>query len=117
MHAKFVQFGEVKIDDKTYAKDVIVDGGTVRKRKKKPSKAYKSRFGHTPLSVDEAIPWDCERLIVGTGAYGKLPIMDAVYQQAEEKGVALVAVPTPEACELLSEADLATTNAILHLTC
>ena len=29
----------------------------------------------------------------------------------------IVAVPTPEACALLKQADLRTTNAILHLTC
>jgi len=31
--------------------------GTVRKRKKKASKKFRDAFGHTPLSVEEKIPW------------------------------------------------------------
>ena len=33
---------------------------------------------HTPLSVNEAIPWHGQRLIIGTGTYGRLPIMSEV---------------------------------------
>jgi hypothetical protein len=40
-----------------------------------------------------------------------------VYEQAKQRGVELIVVKTPEACQLLSQADLTTTNAILHLTC
>ena len=47
----------------------------MRKRSKKPSKPYRDRFGHTPLSADEELPWGERRLIIGTGAYGSLPIM------------------------------------------
>ena len=47
----------------------------MRKRSKKPSKAYrKEEFGHTPLSAHEDLPWGGGRLIIGTGAYGPLPI-------------------------------------------
>jgi hypothetical protein len=63
------------------------------------------------------IPWLCKQLIIGTGVEGRLPVMKKVYKQAAERGVTLIAVPTPEACELLSEADLSDTNAILHITC
>jgi len=43
------------------------------KRKKEPSKKFREA-GHTPLSVEEEIPWKCRRLVIGTGA-GALPIM------------------------------------------
>ena len=41
------------------------------------------RVLHTPLFVEEAIPWKCRRLFVGTGAYGKLPVMDELKLEAE----------------------------------
>jgi hypothetical protein len=42
------QFGSLKIDDEKYAKDVILDRGVVRKRKKKPSREFREQYGHTP---------------------------------------------------------------------
>lgn len=62
-------FGSPQIDDSTYERDVIIDRGEIRKRLKKPSKKFREDFGHTPLSVEEDIPWKCTRLVVGTGAY------------------------------------------------
>jgi len=41
--------------------------------KRKPSKKFREDFGHTPLSVEEEIPWKCRQLVIGTGAYGRLP--------------------------------------------
>ena len=117
MKVRYIGFGEIKIEGVCYSEDVVIEGGKVRPRDKKPSKAFKARYGHTPLSIQEAIPWDCQRLIIGTGAHGALPVMDEVRAEARRRGVELVAVPTPEACALLKEADLRTTNAILHLTC
>jgi hypothetical protein len=61
-------FGSIRIDGVTYEHDVVIDGGKVRKRKKKPSKLFRDQFGHTPLSVAEDIPWACQRLVIGTGA-------------------------------------------------
>ena len=40
------------------------------RRSKKASKPFREAFGHTPLSVQEKIPWKCRRLVVGTGALG-----------------------------------------------
>ena len=89
----------------------------MHKRHKKASKPLRDRYGHTPLSLLEPIPWDCRRLIVGTGVDGALPIDPEVVAEARRRGVELVVVPTDEACALLADADLATTNAVLHVTC
>jgi hypothetical protein len=51
----------------THTHDVIIDRGEVRKRKKKSSKKFRKEFGHTPVSIEEKLPWKCRRLIVGTG--------------------------------------------------
>ncbi len=109
-------FGSVTIDGVEYDHDVVIDHGSVSKRHKKPSKRFRDEFGHTPLSADEHIPWDCRRLVVGTGASGSLPIMDEVFREAERRGVELVAFPTEEAIELLGPVP-AETNVILHVTC
>jgi hypothetical protein len=59
------KFGSVQIDGVTYEYDVVIDGGSIRKRKKKPSKPFRNAYGHTPLSAAEDIPWHCRRLVVG----------------------------------------------------
>jgi hypothetical protein len=117
MKATLIAFGLLEIDGVRFDRDVVIERGRVRKRDKKASKPLRDRYGHTPLSLLEPIPWRCRRLIVGSGADGALPIEDAVFDEAVRRGVELVAVPTVEACELLADADLATTNAILHVTC
>ena len=75
-------FASIRIDGVTHKHDVVIDRGEVQKRKKKPSKKFQETFGHTPLSMEEKIPWKCRRLVVGTGAYGKLPVMDEVKLEA-----------------------------------
>jgi hypothetical protein len=109
-------FGSIEVDGKTYEHDLVVDGGRVRKRKKGPSKPFRQQYGHTPLSLAENIPWDCHRLVVGSGADGALPVMDDVAEEAERRGVELVVLLTSEALEELSRAQ-EDTNAILHVTC
>ena len=75
-------FGSITIDGRTYDRDVLIDRGQVLRRRKKASKPWRQKFGHTPLSVKEAIPWSCKRLVIGTGADGALPVMDAVTEEA-----------------------------------
>lgn len=89
----------------------------MRKRRKGPSKPFREPFGHTPLSADEAIPWSAPTLVIGTGASGRLPIMPQVYEEAERRGVELIAEPTKDACERLRSLDPAAFSAILHVTC
>jgi hypothetical protein len=109
-------FGSIRIDDVTYRHDVVIDRGKIRKRSKKPSKSFRDTFGHTPLSVEEQIPWKCRRLVVGTGAHGALPVMDEVRQQAAHRDVELLILPTADAIAAL-RTEPKSTNAILHVTC
>jgi hypothetical protein len=53
MKARLVKFGEIEVEGKRYTHDVVIDGGKVRKRKKGPSKQFREKFGHTPLSAGE----------------------------------------------------------------
>ncbi len=117
MKARLVKFGEIEIEGKRYAHDVVIDGGKVRKRKKGPSKQFRKEFGHTPLSTEEEIPWGGKRLIVGTGALGALPVMDEVLAEAKRRGVEVIAAPTVEICQLLEDVKKGQTYAVLHCTC
>jgi hypothetical protein len=109
-------FGSIRIDGVTYEHDVVITHGRVQKRKKRLSKPFRDAFGHTPLSIEENIPWDCRRLVVGTGADGRLPVMDEVKQEADRREVELLTVPTSEAIRAL-RGESQNTNAILHVTC
>ena len=108
-------FGKLRVDGDEYDHDLVIDRGELRKRQKGPSKKYRSLYGHTPLSLEEDIPWKCKRLVVGTGG-GALPIMDEVRREAERRNVELIALPTKKALELLAQGT-ERTNAVLHLTC
>lgn len=109
-------FGSLNIDGAVFDYDVVIDRGVIRKRKKKPSKKYRTDFAHTPLSVEEDIPWKCRRLVVGTGVNGALPVMNEVKREAERRKVALLILPTAKAIELLKDSP-EETNAVLHVTC
>ena len=105
MQVRLLRFGSIEVEGRQYENDIVIDGGRVRKRKKKPSKPYRDEFGHTPLSADEELPWGRGRLIIGTGAYGSLPIVPQVLEEARRRGVDLTAVPTEDACRLIASLD------------
>jgi hypothetical protein len=107
-------FGSITIDGKTYRKDIVIDNGVIKKRKKSASKKHRSIFGHTPLSPEENIPWNCKSLIIGDGHTSSLPVMDEIYDIAREKEVELRIMSTPEAIKHVNDPD---TNLIFHLTC
>ena len=117
MQARFLGFGSIELDGERYDADVVIEGGRVRRRHKKASKPFRDRFGHTPLSAEESIPLAGRRLIVGTGAQGRLPIMGEVYELAALRDVEVVALPTEQACRLITELESGDVNAVLHVTC
>ena len=108
-------FGRIRVDGTLYDHDLVIDRGKIQKRKKQPSKKYRDSFGHTPLSVEEKIPWKCHQLIIGTGT-GALPVMKEVGREARRRGVELRILPTEKAIQLLN-CQPRNTNAILHVTC
>ena len=103
MKARLVKFGEIEVEGERYTHDVVIDGGKVRKRKKGASKQFREKFGHTPLSTGEKIPWGGKRLIIGTGAHGALPVMDEVLVEAKRRRIEVIVAPTLEVCTLLED--------------
>ncbi|MCU0504564.1 MAG: MTH938/NDUFAF3 family protein [Chloroflexi bacterium] len=119
MKARLLRFGEIEIEGRTYAHDVVLDAGAVRKRRKGPSKDRRDRYGHTPLTAAEEIPWGPKgsRLVVGTGADGMLPVDPDVRREASRRAVSIVEAPTEEACALLADVPADQARAVLHVTC
>jgi len=111
-----LHFGSVVINGVTYSNDVLIDRGKVLKPKKQPSKQFRAQFGHTPVSVKEKLPWKCKRLIIGTGKYGSLPVMDEVKREARRRKIDLLIALTDDAIATLAR-NLKDINAILHVTC
>jgi hypothetical protein len=54
--------------------------------------------------------------VVGTGAYGALPVMNEVKREADRREIKLLILSTTQAIEALQE-DCDKTNAVLHVTC
>jgi hypothetical protein len=116
MRFEAFSFGSIRIDGVTYEHDVVIDRGTIRKRKKKPSRKFRDKSGHTPLSPAEDIPWLCGRLVIGTGKHGMLPVLEAVKLEAKRLKIELLILPTDRAIDHLNRSR-ESTNAVLHVTC
>jgi hypothetical protein len=114
---RLVSFGQIEIDGQRFDHDIVIEDGRIRRRKKKPSKPYRTEYGHTPLTPDEAVPWSAPVLIIGTGANGQLPITEEFYREAAKREVQVIAEPTAKACDLLAKSDPKSVAAILHVTC
>ena len=115
------EFGWIEVAGERWEKDVLITAdGRVRKRPKKLSKPYAA--GHTPLGPEEmarALAGEPAVLLVGTGQWGSLPVMEEARQVAGARGIALETMTTPAAIAryqiLVQEGRRIA--AIFHLTC
>jgi hypothetical protein len=75
--------------------------------------------GHSLVlpDLDEVLEELPERLIVGTGAYGRMHPDPHALEELRERGVEVEALPTDEAVRRYEELDPRRTAAALHLTC
>ncbi len=117
MDIDYPGFGRIVVNGITYDHDVVIDRGDIRPRDKSPSRGRKGQYGHTPLTIEEEIPWSGHRLIVGSGYSGRLPIAGDLDEEAASRGVQLVVMPTSEACVVISDLPADEVTAILHVTC
>ena len=105
-------FGHVRVDGREETRDVIVLPGRVVHN-------WRRKEGHELVLEDlervlEELP---ARLIVGTGAYGRLKPDPGTVAELRERGVEVEAMPTAEAVARYNELDPARVAAALHLTC
>ena len=112
-HIDSYSFGKITIDGEAYSRDVIVrpDGVT-------PD--WWRRDGHNlvPEDLADALEQTPEVLVVGCGAHGVLKVPDRTREWLASKGIELVELTTPEACDRYNEfAPAKKVVAGLHLTC
>ena len=109
-----LQLGRIQINGQIYQEDVvIVENRIIETRNKRSSEILRPRYGHTPLTTAENIPWDCQTLVIGTGIQRPIHVTDEVRTRAFEMGINLVALPTRDALVHLNKR---ATNLILHIT-
>jgi hypothetical protein len=112
------EFGSITIAGREYDADVVIElDGTVRKRKKKLSKAL---YGTSHLlSKDEAKDVYQEGavlLIVGTGQEDSVRLSAEAGAYFAKRGLRTRLLPTPEAIEAWNEAD-GHVLGLFHVTC
>lgn len=112
------EFGSITIAGEEFGHDVIIRlDGTVKKRKKKLSKAIYGT-SHT-ISLDEAkhvYQKGADQLIIGAGQYGRVELSEeaAAYFQRNKCQVKLL--PTPEVIRVWNKAD-GRVIGLMHVTC
>jgi hypothetical protein len=105
-------FGRVRIDGREETRDVIVLPERV-------VRDWWRRDGHSLVLEDlegvlDELPG---RLVLGTGAHGRLRPDPATVETLRLRGVGVEALPTAEAVDRYAELDPRMTAAALHLTC
>ena len=105
-------FGRVVVDGVEETRDVIVLPGRVVRN-------WWRRDGHALVLDDLADVLDelPGRLVVGTGAYGRMVPDPAALEALRERGVEVEALPTADAVRIYGAGDPRRTAAALHLTC
>jgi hypothetical protein len=112
MRIEGYSFGRVLVDGEEHTKDVIVLPNRV-------VGDWWRRDGHSLVleDLEEVLEELPERLIVGTGAYGRMRPDPRAIERLRERDVEVESLPTPDAVERFGELDPSRTAAALHLTC
>lgn len=112
MRIEHYSFGRVTVDGSEETRDVIVLPDRV-------VRGWWRREGHGLVLEDlegvlDELP---ERLVIGTGAYGRMHPSAEALDALRARGVEVEALPTEEAVRRYGELDPRRTAAALHLTC
>jgi hypothetical protein len=83
--------------------------------KKRPTEKFREQFGHTPLAIAEEISWQCSQLVMGSGAYGRLPVIQKVEREGGRHKIKLLVLPAIDAVQVLKRGPKAT-NTVLRVT-
>jgi hypothetical protein len=106
------RFGRIVVDGREEIADVIVlPDRTVSN--------WRRRDGHSLVleDLDEVLEELPPRLVIGTGANGRLHPDPVTLELLRQRGIEVEALPTDEAVRRFQELDPAATAAALHLTC
>jgi hypothetical protein len=119
-HIDGTTFGSITIDGAVFDHDVVIrPDGEVKKRKKKLSKAV---YGTSHTISREEAEYVCEqapgadRLIVGTGQYGRVELSPEAAAYMEARKCNVVLLPTPEVIDIWNETE-GEAIGLFHVTC
>lgn len=106
------RFGRIVVDGREHVRDLIVLPGRV-------VADWWRKEGHAlvPEDLAEVLEELPERLVIGTGALGRMRPDPAALRLLRERGVEAEVLVTEEAVRRYGELDPARTAAALHLTC
>ena len=111
-------FGSITVNNERISHDIVITlEGTVKKRKKKLSKAIYGT-SHT-ISKDEAkfiYEEGAELLVVGTGQYGVAELSDKAEDYFKKKTCKVILLPTPDAIKEWNKAK-GKVIGLFHITC
>ena len=112
MRIEGYSFGRVLVDGEEHTKDVIVLPNRVVGE-------WWRRDGHSLVieDLEDVLDELPERLILGTGAYGRMRPDPSALEQLRAREIEVESLPTPDAVERFGQLDQARTAAALHLTC
>jgi hypothetical protein len=106
------EFGRIVVDGREETSDLIILPDRVVRN-------WWRQQGHALMIDDLREVWDelPSRLVVGTGAAGRMRPDPSTIQQLQDRGVTVETLPTSQAVRRFGELDPARTAAALHLTC
>lgn len=112
------EFGSITIAKERYEHDIVIRlSGEVKKRKKKLSK---QKYGTShKVSLEEAehiFEAGAERLIIGTGQYGRLELSDKAQVFFLQNGCSIQLLSTPDAVKAWNNSKGAVIG-MFHITC
>jgi hypothetical protein len=115
MHINSYSFGSIQIDGRDYSVDLILLGGDVR------SPWWREAGGHVYAveDFDELLAAAPEVVVLGTGYFGRVKVLDETLTALSEGGSEVVVERTGGAVEAYNRfaADGRDVAASLHLTC
>jgi hypothetical protein len=105
-------FGRVTIDGQEETRDVIILPGRVVRN-------WWRHDGHSLVldDLEDVLDELPPRLVVGSGAYGRLRPDPTTLEELRARGVEVEVLPTEEAVQRYAALNPAETAAALHLTC
>jgi hypothetical protein len=106
------EFGHIVVDGQEEQRDLIILPDRVVRN-------WWRRDGHALVLEDlEGVLDDLpERLVIGTGAYGRMRPDEDMVERLKARGVTTESLPTGQAVRRYGELPPARTAAALHLTC
>lgn len=106
------RFGHINIDGEEHDKDVIILPGRVVSN-------WWRKDGHSLVleDLEEVMDELPRRLVIGTGAYGRMQPDPKTIEALEERGIDVEVLQTEDAVRRYGEFDGREAAAALHLTC